>query len=706
MTKRTAGIILALTACLTLSPLSYAQEQTAAYHDPATEEDESLSCKMKTTWDCVYFGSYPTSEVTDKEFSAVADYAVRDDNVVVDPALYEALEAAEWTGNETELDGVRYRRLKGEDAEGGGEVREQHYVWEDTDTWHYFRYEPIKWRVLEMNGDEAMLLCDREMDCAPFHVQAEDVCWEDCTLRSFLNGYDESQNSAGISYAGNPEDSFLNTAFSEEEQAGILTSEVDAPANSYYGTPCGDPSRDKVFLLSVDDVFSGESAGRHGFYVGHGVDDPARRFHPTMYAMARGTWYSPVEAYKGNGFWFMRTNGYTQSNVTYICDFGYIYNRGTFVTCNDAGILPAIRVDLAKAALVDAGTVSSDGTQTAPEGPGTGLSDPRYVPDENMPGGNEVIWDTVHFGSYPMTEVTDGSFTGVDEYALLDGDVIIDEELYAALAQAEWENNEAEIDGVMYRRMKASDAVSWSSSRAQHYAWDSEDAYHYFRYEPITWRVIESNGNAVTLMADRLLDCAPFNTEAEEVYWESCTLRSFLNGYDETANREGINYGQKPQDSFFNSAFSEEEKACVLTDTVENPANYYFGTSCGQDTVDQVYIPDEEEVFSTPDAARHGFYESDGLNDPARRFRPTLYAMARGAWYSPLDENKGNGFWFLRTSGYTPSNVNYICDFGYVFNRGTYVTCNDSGVLPLIRVDAVKAGLEKAGTVSSKDIMK
>ena len=64
-----------------------------------------------------------------------------------------------------------------------------------------------------------------------------------------------------------------------------------------------------------------------------------------MYAMARGTWYSPVADYKGNGFWFMRTNGYSRSNVTYICDFGYIYNRGTNVSCNDAGILPAMWVD-------------------------------------------------------------------------------------------------------------------------------------------------------------------------------------------------------------------------------------------------------------------------------------------------------------------------------------------------------------------------
>ena len=47
--------------------------------------------------------------------------------------------------------------------------------------------------------------------------------------------------------------------------------------------------------------------------------------------------------------WFMRTNGYTPSNITYICDFGYLYNQGTAVTCDDAAVLPALTIDLTKA---------------------------------------------------------------------------------------------------------------------------------------------------------------------------------------------------------------------------------------------------------------------------------------------------------------------------------------------------------------------
>ena len=69
----------------------------------------------------------------------------------------------------------------------------------------------------------------------------------------------------------------------------------------------------------------------------------------TLYAKCRGAWWSPVEGYRGNSFWFMRSSGYTMSNVTYVCDFGYLYNRGTVVTCDDAAVLPAITIDLSKA---------------------------------------------------------------------------------------------------------------------------------------------------------------------------------------------------------------------------------------------------------------------------------------------------------------------------------------------------------------------
>ena len=86
---------------------------------------------------------------------------------------------------------------------------------------------------------------------------------------------------------------------------------------------------------------------------------PCRTFHPTAYAQGRGTWQSDNAGSEGNTFWLLRSNGFTASHVVYVGELGHIYNRGIPVTCQDAGLVPAIRIDLETAAYSYTGTVSS-----------------------------------------------------------------------------------------------------------------------------------------------------------------------------------------------------------------------------------------------------------------------------------------------------------------------------------------------------------
>ena len=114
--------------------------------------------------------------------------------------------------------------------------------------------------------------------------------------------------------------------------------------------------------------------------------------------------------------------------------------------------------------------------------------------------------------------------------------------------------------------------------------------------------------------------------------------------------------------------------------------------------------PDKDETFSSPLAVEYGFSDKDSGNDPARRFRSTLYAKCRGAWWSSVEGYRGNSFWFMRTSGYTSSSITNVCDFGYLYNQGTAVTCDDAAVLPAITVDLEKASLQKTTSVESTDV--
>ncbi len=75
--------------------------------------------------------------------------------------------------------------------------------------------EPIEWLVLDIEGDKALLLSKYGLDAKPYNATYADVTWETCTLRAWLN------------------DDFLKTAFTEDEQKAIFTTDVDNSANKY-----------------------------------------------------------------------------------------------------------------------------------------------------------------------------------------------------------------------------------------------------------------------------------------------------------------------------------------------------------------------------------------------------------------------------------------------------------------------------------------
>ena len=56
---------------------------------------------------------------------------------------------------------------------------------------------PIKWRVLSVDGNDAFLMADQGLDCWSYNEKSKSVTWKTCILRSWLNGYDSTQNKNG-----------------------------------------------------------------------------------------------------------------------------------------------------------------------------------------------------------------------------------------------------------------------------------------------------------------------------------------------------------------------------------------------------------------------------------------------------------------------------------------------------------------------------
>ena len=319
--------------------------------NPKIEEDTTMTAGQKVTWDCIYFGSYPQSEITSK-----------------DGSVYNKLKnATSWDNNDTTIDGVKYRKLKGEDAtqhaySGGSE---QYYDWnDDYTTYHYFKYEPIKWRVLNKDNNDVFLLSDIALDDQRYNEKWATITWEKSSMRSWINGYKASENQSEIDYSNK---NFIDTAFSTAQKNAIKTTKVENRNNIHYGSAGqgGNDTSDKIFLLSEREVYNTDDAKKYGFVLDGEVYDEARRCKCSTYAYAMGTWRNIEDSeYNGNALWFLRSpGGSCYGDVTAVYDFGRVNSGGTSIF-SDHSVRPAIHLDLSSidTANIYAGTVCSDGT--------------------------------------------------------------------------------------------------------------------------------------------------------------------------------------------------------------------------------------------------------------------------------------------------------------------------------------------------------
>ncbi len=364
----TLGVVMAVTSCQIPPKEAKAEE---LIKDPRIVTDSSMQAGQRVTWDCVWFGSYPQTEIVDEPdtcgnykntyWGNKADYEVNS-------SIYTALQneaESEWDshGDITLPDGTKYRRLK-KPATHSGTGNSFHYNWEDQDTYHYFRYEPIKWRVLDREDSTALLLADKALDSQKYNPVREPLTWETSTIRSWLNGYGTTSNKQGVDYRNS---NFKDTAFTSEQQGGIQSSYLTNADNTQTKTEGGNATNDNVFLLSESEVCS-EAAKSYGFvYLYYYTNDEAKGCKSSTYAKAMGTWSYTSAPFTGNCRWWLRTPGGKTNNESMsqsaagVLYNDILYHGGTEVESYGLGVRPALRLNLACSDLYSyAGTVGTN----------------------------------------------------------------------------------------------------------------------------------------------------------------------------------------------------------------------------------------------------------------------------------------------------------------------------------------------------------
>lgn len=215
--------------------------------------------------------------------------------------------------------------------------------------------EPIKWRVLNISGDRAFLISDMCLDVM-YYNQSNNVTvsWRNCTLRSWLNGYDSSQNADAISYIN---DNFIDKAFSTAEKNAIFTTAVIDNYETIIEGKSQSVTNEKIFVLSCDEAENSS----YGFS-SNGEASNTRTAKVTKYVADGGTTNSTYKLVEGeNGYWWTRS-AYTSelwADAWAVEADGTIYTRyNQYWEPGSHPIRPVLYLDLSKNVWSYAGTVS------------------------------------------------------------------------------------------------------------------------------------------------------------------------------------------------------------------------------------------------------------------------------------------------------------------------------------------------------------
>ncbi len=189
---------------------------------------------------------------------------------------------------------------------------------------------------------------------------------------------------------------------------------------------------------------------------------------------------------------------------------------------------------------------------------------------------------------------------------------------------------------------------------------------------PIEWLVLARDGDKALLISRYGLDAQPYNTDYTSVTWETCTLRTWLNG------------------TFYNKAFSSAEQAAILTTDVDNSKNQCYSgwsTNGGKNTQDKVLL------LSYAEANKYFGVTYNNSSNTKSRIAPTAYAIAHGAWtssYKKTADDIDAGWWWLRSPGYDQKLAAHVYAGGSLYY---YSVDDDSGsVRPALWVD-IDAGI-------------
>ncbi len=301
----------------------------------------------------VYFGTYPQTEVKDYSLmdtlNSMAGALPTKEDVqswkCYDYHYYEPI-ALMWTGTvdmfyiDIEYDGENYRgvfftqyRPKDSRAFAYPEnsiLSDNRYF---SSAIYWFKYEPIKWSILNEISGRALILADIALDSQQYYGKGNTRTIDGKKI--YANNYAESEIRKWLN------DNFYNTAFNSLQKKVIEETNVINGVSS-TGFDSNDyvceNTKDNIFLLSYEEASE------------YFTNDLSRRKKSTDYAKSQGCWKNTDTSmegiFKDNCYWGLRSpDSSNDIHVRYVGSDGCVYSN-RHVRYTDCGVVPALWIKL------------------------------------------------------------------------------------------------------------------------------------------------------------------------------------------------------------------------------------------------------------------------------------------------------------------------------------------------------------------------
>lgn len=284
----------------------------------------------------IYFGSYPQCEVLDDNIINDLNKLVFEDNWI-DFNYYDndVVSSFMWY-QDVIYDGNKYRGVRFNKIRYGFTNREG-YTPEDVErlfshiklgTIYWFKFEDVKWIILDNKDDELLLISDLIIDHMEFYHSESNRTINNKTI--YANNWEHSNIRKWLN------DNFYEWAFNEIEKEKILLKEIDNHNSfnnfsSIYLRKQND-TYDKVYLLSYHESLV--------YFNGSCLYDESKLTIPTKYAIINNMSTGFKPGYKN---WFLRTPCNSSSYMVHYVSEGGNVDKEIFTYVLE-GIRPVINI--------------------------------------------------------------------------------------------------------------------------------------------------------------------------------------------------------------------------------------------------------------------------------------------------------------------------------------------------------------------------